>query len=206
MTSDAPDTADERSSRASSHGRAEPEARYPVIRAAVEAARIARGSTVPRPAGTARQSDQATQDTSEQSTSGSSDDEASDTIVFKKLHPWLPNWSWIQGTPQTQREQNRSRSAAPTNQTPRQQNRGRTAAPTTPRGRSAGNAASTSRERVLHQTQFAPMSEDTRGGTSVSTEVHRDSHSRNVSVPRQRGRQNARARTRIWQHANTRQI
>ena len=146
MASDAPDTADERSSRTSSHGRAAPVDRYPVIRAAVEAARIARAGAVPRPAAPAGQSDQTTQNTSEQSTSDSSDDEASDTIVFKKLHPWLPNWSWIQGTPQTQRQQNRSRSAAPTNQTPRQQNRGRTAAPTTPRGRSAGNAASTSRE------------------------------------------------------------
>ena len=79
MASDAPDTADERSSRSSRHRRATP----------VDCAtRTARGGTVPRPAAPARKSDQATQDMSEQSTSGSSDDEeASDTINYSEKVP-----------------------------------------------------------------------------------------------------------------------
>ena len=191
MASDAPDTADEGRTRAPKPRRPTPAPRAAPVGRATRTVRGGSGPQTAAPTAPTARAARAARETSGQSSSDNSDDEeAREAAIMKKLHPWLPNWSWIQGEPQTQQKPDRGRPAAPNRQTPPQENEGGTPAQTTPRDRSAGSAASSSRERAARP---RPASADqTQDGTSVYTDVHRDNHARNGPSTRQRGRQSAR--------------
>ena len=108
MASDAPDTVNEGRGRSCKNRRPTPAPRAaPVGRAT----RTVRGGTGPPNAAPATP---AARGTSGQSSTDSDDEEAREDAVMKKLHPWLPNWSWIQGEPQPDQKPDRGRSTVKT--------------------------------------------------------------------------------------------